>query len=200
MDEVCTVDELRTIYRPPAGPAVAKQHAALDEHDQTFIGLSPFVLVGTAGTGGSCDVSPKGGEPGFVQVVDDRTLAIPDLSGNNRLDSMENVLTGGGGIGLLFLIPGVDETLRVNGRAHLRTDLEPKMAIVVDVEEVYLHCAKALRRASLWSPERWPDTSSLPSAGRIYKDQLGLTDVPAEAIDADLEAHYATALWEEGGS
>ena len=199
MNEICTVDDLRTIYRSPAFPAVAKQHPVLDEHDRAFIGLSPFVLVGTAGADGSADVSPKGGSPGFVEILDDTTIAIPDLSGNNRLDSMENVLTGGGGIGLLFLIPGIDETLRVNGRAHLRTDLEPKMAIVVDVQEVYLHCAKALRRASLWKPTAWPDTSSLPSAGRIYKDQIGL-DVPAEAIDADLEAHYATALWEEGGS
>ena len=198
-DEVCTVEELRAIYRPPAGPAVAKEHATLDEHDRTFIGLAPFVLVGPAGADGSADVSPKGGEPGFVQILDDTTIAIPDLSGNHRLDSMENLLTGGGGIGLLFLIPGVDETLRVNGRARLRTDLEPKMAIVIDVEEVYLHCAKALRRAKLWQPEAWPSTDSLPSAGQIYKDQMGLADVPAEAIDADLEAHYATALWVEGG-
>ena len=197
-DEVCTVEELRTLYRSPAMPALAKQHSTIDDHDRTFIGLSPFVLVGTAGPDGMCDVSPKGGPAGFVEVVDDATIAIPDLAGNNRLDSMTNVLSGTGGIGLLFLIPGIDETLRVNGRASLRTDLEPKMAIVVDVEEVYLHCAKALRRANLWQPEQWPDTSALPSAGRIYKDQMGL-DVPAEVIDRSLEQSYATTLWEPGG-
>lgn len=198
MDEICTVEDLRAIYRLPRGGPLDKQHAAVTDHDRAFIAHSTFVLIATADERGRCDVSPKGGTPGFVTVLDEHTVAIPDLAGNNRLDSMQN-LVANDGIGLLFLVPGIDETLRVNGRARLRTDLEPKMAIVVDVEEVYLHCAKALRRARLWEPDAWPSTEALPSAGKIYKDQLGLTDVPAEAIDADLESHYATALWQEGG-
>jgi len=197
MDEVTTVEQLRTLYRSPASPALRKQHAALDRHDRTFIGLSPFVLIGTGGADGTCDVSPKGGEPGFVRVVDDTTVAIPDLAGNNRLDSMSNVLDDPG-IGLLFLIPGIDETLRVNGRASLRTDLDSKLTIVVDVAEVYLHCAKALRRARLWEPTAWPSTDALPSAGQIYKDQMGL-DVPAATIDDALEDNYRSTLWSEGG-
>jgi uncharacterized protein len=206
--KISTVDELRTIYRLPAKPALDKQHDMIGEHDRAVIARSPFVVVATSAADGSCDVSPKGGPPGFVTVLDDATIAIPDLAGNNRLDTMQNLLENAG-VGLLFFVPGICDTLRVNGRARLSTDeavldaatvngARPKVAIVVDVEEVFLHCQKALRRAWLWDPAAWPDTTDLPSAGAMYRDQLGL-DVPAADVDAALEDSYRTTLWQSGG-
>jgi PPOX class probable FMN-dependent enzyme len=205
MSDITTPEQLRDIYRAPAHPALAKQHARLDEHDRAFLAHSPFVVVATTDAAGGCDVSPKGGPPGFVQVLDDATVALPDLAGNNRLDSMGNLLESAG-IGLLFFVPGRCDTLRVNGRARLSSDdrvldattvagARPKVAIVVAVEEVFLHCQKALRRASLWDPSGWPATDDLASAGAAYRDQLGL-DVTAEQIDASLERSYAETLWQ----
>ena len=135
---------------------------------------------------------------------------IPDLAGNNLLDSITNIVAGSG-IGLLFLVPGVEETLRVNGRACITTDpavldacavkdRRPKAAIGVTVTQQYMHCAKAFRRSELWNPQTWPDRSTLPSLGCIARDQIAtLRDVPAEKIDESLEADYATSLWEPGG-
>jgi hypothetical protein len=154
-------------------------------------------------------VSPKGGPPGFVAVLDDTHLALGDLSGNNRLDSLENI-TSSDGIGLLFLVPGIGETLRVNGRATITTDppvLEaaaldgrpPKVAIVVEVAEAYIHCAKALRRSRLWEPEAWPDTSDMARPAAMLKDHIGLTDMSVEQIDEVLEADYRASLWVAGG-
>jgi len=204
MAEITTADALRAIYRKPARPALDKQHARLDEHDRAFLAHSPFVVLATTDAAGGCDVSPKGGSPGFVRVLDDSTIAIPDLSGNNRLDSMGNLLESDG-IGLLFFVPGRCDTMRVNGRARLSTDdvvldattvegARPKVAIVVTVAEVFLHCQKALRRASLWEPSGWPATDDLESAGAAYRDQLGL-DMTAEQIDDALEVDYDATLW-----
>ena len=208
MTDITSQEQLRTIYREPGSPALKKQHATIGEHDRAFLAHSPFVVVATSAADGSCDVSPKGGPPGFVTVLDEHTIAIPDLSGNNRLDSMSNVLENAG-IGLLFFVPGLCDTLRVNGRARLSTDpavldaatvagARPKVAFVVDVEEVFLHCQKALRRASIWDPAAWPSLDDLPSAGTMYRDQMGL-DMPGEAIDAVLEESYQKTLWEPGG-
>jgi uncharacterized protein len=208
MTDIRTQDELRAVYRRAAGPALAKQHAALDRHDRSFIAHSPFVVVATSAADGSCDVSPKGGPPGFVTVLDESTIAIPDLAGNNRLDSMGNLLENDG-VGLLFFVPGVCDTMRLNGRARLSTDdavldaatvhgARPKVAIVIAVEEVYLHCQKALRRASLWDPAAWPSTADMATAGEMYKDQIGL-DMSGAAIDAALEESYRTTLWQSGG-
>lgn len=206
---VTTEAELRTLYRMP-GQTVEKVLPELDQHARAFIDAAPFVLVGTASPDGTGDVSPKGGPPGFVVVLDDHRLAIPDLAGNNLLDSISNIVTGSG-IGLLFLVPGVDETLRVNGHACLTTDpsvLEacavkdrrPKAAIGVTITQQYMHCAKAFRRSELWQPQTWPDRSTLPTLGCIIRDQIpALQEVPAEVIDASLEESYATSLWEPGG-
>ena len=202
--------ELRDVYRTPAESTKMKVLGALDQHARTFIDASPFILVGTASPDGTADVSPKGGPPGFVVVLDDQRIAIPDLSGNNLLDSLTNIV-GGSGIGLLFMVPGVDETLRVNGYACITTDPEvldacavkdrrPKAAIGVTVVQQYMHCAKAFRRSELWSAETWPDRSAVPSLGCILRDQIALpADVTAESIDESLEVNYAKTLWEPGG-
>jgi PPOX class probable FMN-dependent enzyme len=202
--------ELRDVYRMPAENTKMKVLGALDQHARTFIEASPFLLVGTTSPDGTADVSPKGGPPGFVVVLDDQRIAIPDLSGNNLLDSLTNIV-GGSGIGLLFIVPGVDETLRVNGYACITMDPDvldacavkdrrPKAAIGVTVVQQYMHCAKAFRRSELWSAESWPDRSAVPSLGCILRDQMALPDeITAESIDANLEANYLKTLWEPGG-
>ncbi len=209
-DVVETEAELRELYRHPAPLTKAKVIARLDHHARTFIEHSPFVLLGTSALDGTADVSPKGGPPGFVVVLDDEHLAIPDLAGNNLLDSIGNIV-GGSGIGLLFLIPGIDETLRVNGRACLTTDAavldacavkdrRPKAAIGVTVVEQFMHCAKAFRRSELWDAGSWPERAVLPTLGCIIKDQIpGVGDVDAAAIDASLEEGYEKTMWEPGG-
>lgn len=204
-----TVDGLREIYRRPSDVARRKQLDRLDGNCRSFIAHSPFVVVGTSDDEGNCDVSPKGGPPGFVTVLSEHALAIPDLSGNNRLDSFQN-LVANPGIGLLFLIPGVDETLRVNGRASISTDPDvlalsavggrvPKVAVHVEVQEAYIHCAKALRRGSVWQAEQWPDTTDMPTVACMLRDHTGL-EASAEDVGAYLEDSYRRTLWEVGGS
>jgi len=203
-------DELRELYRLPAGTTQQKVQPRLDKHAQAFIEASPFVLIGTTSPDGTGDVSPKGGPPGFVVTLDDDHLAIPDLAGNNLLDSIGNIVRGSG-IGMLFLVPGVDETLRVNGYACITTDAavldacavkdrRPKAAIGVTVTQQYMHCAKALRRSDLWDAQSWPQRDALPSLGCILVDQIDLPDgVTAEVVDANLERGYAETMWEPGG-
>jgi PPOX class probable FMN-dependent enzyme len=200
---------LREIYRPPSPTAVAKQIDHLDHNCRAFIAHSPFVVVSTADDTGRCDTSPKGGPPGFVRVLDDHHLAIPDLSGNNRLDSLQNLVRSDG-IGLLFLVPGMGETLRVNGRATVTTDtavldacalddLRPRVAVGVTVEEAYIHCAKALRRSGLWDPDAWPDLSDLPSAACMLRDHYALPGMDVAAVERRLEESYDRTLWLAGG-
>ncbi len=211
-DAVLTTEsELRHIYRTPSEVVVQKVLDRLDVHACSFIAAAPFVLVGTASPDGTADVSPKGGPPGFVVALDDRRLVIPDLSGNNLLDSITNIVAGSG-IGLLFLVPGVDETLRVNGHACITTDpsvldacavkdRRPKAAIGVTVTQQYMHCAKAFRRSQLWDPQTWPDRATLPTLGCILRDQIPtLPSVPADQLDSLLEAGYTKTLWEPGGT
>jgi len=174
---------LRRLYAQPGDRAVRKQLPRLDRHCRRFIELSPFVVVATSGEG-AFDASPRGGPPGFVQAADDATLWIPDAPGNNRLDTLVNIVAGSG-VGLLFLIPGVDEALRVNGSARLSDDPEkvrrltterwtPKVVIEIAVSEAYLHCAKALMRSRLWAPETHVDRAALPTLGEMLAEQLGL--------------------------
>ena len=169
--------ELRTLYGFPGERAVAKEQSTLDDGCRAFIAHSPFLVMGTAGADGRCDVSPQGDAPGFVQVLDDRHLVIPDRLGNNRLDGMRNVVENPH-VGLIFFIPGREDTLRVNGRARIVRDealLErlavagkrPVTALVVEVEQCFLHCARAFKRAGLWQPERWPDAAAVPSMQRM---------------------------------
>jgi PPOX class probable FMN-dependent enzyme len=201
-----TEADLRERFRPPAGLAVAKEIDRLDHHCRAVIGRSPFVLVGTRNPDGTADVSPKGGPPGFVHVLDDTTLAMGELPGNNRLDSFRNVVADGA-VGLLFLVPGVGETLRVNGRGLVVADEEvlavtaidgrrPKVALVVEVREAFVHCAKAVRRAGLWEPTSWPDVSDL-STVCMFADHAGL---PADSPVRDpalLERAYQASMWED---
>jgi uncharacterized protein len=210
-DVITTEAGLRDVYRMPGDVVVQKVLERLDRHARTFIEASPFVLVGTASPDGTADVSPKGGPPGFVSVLDDQRLAIPDLAGNNLLDSITNIVHGSG-IGLLFLVPGVDETLRVNGLACVTTDpsvldacavkdKRPKAAIGVTVSQQYMHCAKAFRRSGLWSAQTWPNRATVPSLGCILRDQMAsFSEVPVEALEEMLEADYARTMWEPGGA
>jgi len=189
--------ELRAMVGTPSSRAVQKERAVLDAHCRAFIALSPFVLISTADHDGRCYVSPKGDAPGFVQVLDDRRLAIPDRPGNRRLDGMRNLL-GNPNVGLLFLVPGREETLRVNGRAWITRDSrvlercivqgkEPLLAIGVEVEECFLHCAKAFRRSRIWSPETWPVREVLPSMARVLFDQIRPDGVTVEQYEHDVE-------------
>jgi len=207
--QIRTLDELRERYRPPGDVALAKQLDRLDVHDRSLIALSTLVMVATGDADGHLDVSPRGGPAGWVTVLDDHHLAIPDLSGNNRLDTLSNVVATSG-IALLFVVPGMDETLRVNGAAIVTTSPDvldrldvagrpPRTAIVVEVHDAYIHCAKAFRRAAAWSPEEWPDRSGLASVGCMFRDQIGLTDLDGSVIDERLEAGYEATLWEPGG-
>jgi len=197
-----TLAQLRALYAAPKERSVKKQLAALDAHCRSFIALSPFITVASCNADGAMDSSPRGGAPGFVKVIDDRTLLIPDAPGNNRLDTLENIIATGG-VGLLFLVPGVDETLRINGAArlsvldaHLAVFAEekrpPKVVIAVEVAEAYLHCAKALMRSRLWDASAQVPRSVLPSMGQMLKSQTG-SSAPAETHE-EMLARYAADL------
>jgi PPOX class probable FMN-dependent enzyme len=194
---ITTVEELRAIVAPPREAAVRKQISALDEHCRDFIARSPFVFIATSNAAGDCDVSPKGDAAGFVQVLDEHSLVIPDRRGNQRLDSMQNIIENPH-IGLLFIIPGAEWTLRVNGRAMLVRDddirerlaaqgVVPELAIAVEVEEAFLHCPKCFLRAKLWDTDEWMPREEQPSFAAILKAQTKY-DVPVEAIAQALAA------------
>lgn len=203
---VQTLDQLRSLYAAPGERALRKQLAHVDPHARHFIALSPFCVVATGGVhGGLLDASPRGGAPGFVKVADDHTLLLPDSGGNNRLDTLENLLADPR-LSLLFLIPNVEETLRVNGRARLRDEpafterfdqerQRPRLVIEIAVQEVYLHCAKAFMRSQLWQPASWPAREALPSMNQMIHDQIGAGPV-AETAEA-MRARYAVQLAEE---
>lgn len=204
MDFISTHEELRAHYKPASDGALKKELRGLDAHSRNFIARSPFVLIGSSDSEGNADVTPKGDRPGFVHVLDDITLAIPDRPGNNRLDTWENVLVNPA-IGLLFLIPGMNETLRVNGVARITLDLSlresmavegktPLSVMVVKVRAVYMHCAKAFMRSELWQPDSWQPRSAMPTLGQILKDQLALAD-SAESRDRWLDQVYKESMW-----
>ena len=172
---------LRRLFDAQTTLAIHKVQGALDKHAEAFIRRSPFLCIGTQDLAGKADVSPRGDPAGFVKILDRQTLAIPDRTGNNRLDSLVNILANPS-VGLLFVIPGFDDTLRVSGEASLTTepailesmsvdDRVPKLAIVVKVSEVFMHCAKAFRRSQLWNPDRFQDRRELPSLSKIILDQ-----------------------------
>lgn len=206
MDYISSHEELRAIYKTPgAGDiSVRKELGRLDDHCRSFIARSPFVLIGSSDDRGNADVTPKGDRPGFALVLDDQTIAIPDRPGNNRLDTLENVLVNPA-VGLLFVIPGMNETLRVSGEARITVDAElcERMAVqgkpaisamVVTVKTAYMHCAKAFMRSKLWKPEDWPDRATLPTLGQILRDQLAV-DGTAEQTDEGLAKAYKATLW-----
>jgi uncharacterized protein len=201
-DTVTTVVALRQLYAAPKERTVRKQISALDVHCRRFISLAPFAVLATAGPGGKLDASPRGGDPGFVKTPDAATVLIPDAPGNNRLDSLENIFATHEA-GLLFMIPGVDESLRVNGSAVLsRADADidactterrrPKLVIRITVREGYLHCAKALMRSRLWHDASRVDRSHLPTIGEMIRDQTGM-DGPVETRE-EMERRYQKDL------
>jgi uncharacterized protein len=200
-----TLEQLQAVTGQPSSRAVRKDIGHIDGHFADFIARSPFALLGTASAAGACDVSPRGDHPGFAHVLDSHHIAVPDRPGNRRVDSLHNIVETGRA-GLLFIVPGSGNTVRVNGRAALTEDpalvesmavdgKAPKLAIIVTVEEAYLHCPKAFRRSQLWDPATWSDPSELASPGCIYRDQLGLDQVSVEDIDRTLEESNRTTLW-----
>ena len=194
---------VRTHYGSPSELSLAKELNRLDQHCRAFIALSPFIVLASSDAQGRCDASPRGDAPGFVAVLDERTLAIPDRTGNKRVDTMLN-LTQNPRIGALFLVPGINETLRVNGRARL--SLEPAMLasmavkgkpplaiLLIDVEEVYFQCAKALLRSDLWNPDKRVPRDSFPSLGRVLADQIQHAE--AEKLEQAIEERYRNSLY-----
>ena len=197
-----SVEALRRVYSEAKGRAVQKQIDHIDVHCARFIGLSPFVVIASVDAHGALDASPRGGAPGFVRVSDAHTLLTPDSPGNNRLDTLTNIMATGS-VGLLFMIPGVDETLRVNGTARLNDDASilstfagdkrtPKLVIEVTVREAYLHCAKAFMRSRLWQADAQVARASLPSIGQMIADQTGIAGQPES--QQQMQQRYAPDL------
>lgn len=203
---------LREMIGKAEGLAAKKSLRRLDRYCRQFIGLSPFPVIGTQSADGRADVSPRGDPAGFVQVLDDQRIAIPERPGNKRLDTLTNILENPA-VGLLFMIPGFEETLRINGRATLSRDphlLErmtihnrpPKVAILVRVEEAFLHCAKAFKRSNLWDPAARADRKVMPSLGRMILEQVAEAERDSrpdeskvEQIDQAIEESYGTRLY-----
>jgi PPOX class probable FMN-dependent enzyme len=194
-----TRDELRSVLPEPTDLVTRKTLTYLDKHCGVFISRSPFMLLASADENGNMDVSPKGDAPGFVRILDKNTLAIPDRPGNNRADSMENILQNPK-VGLIFLIPGKTETLRVGGLAMIVRDTalldsmavrgsSPKLGIVIDVREAFFHCSKCMIRSKLWQPLYWPSLEGLPSLAETMVDagRLELTETEMHRIVEDDE-------------
>lgn len=207
---IASEDELRDNYGEPMDIALMKQLGKLDAHCKDFISRSPFLCIGTSAADGKADVSPRGDPPGFVQVLDDNTIFIPDRPGNNRLDTMSNIVANPD-VGLLFLIPGFEDALRVNGKAKLVKDekiLErcavnrkvPTMGIMVEVNEAYLHCAKAVRRSKLWKAESQQDRKEMPTLAQMILEQVATpekqpTKEEIKEGDEFIEDNYKTGLY-----
>jgi len=193
---------LRELYEQPLARAVRKQLTSLDAMARRLIAVAPLVLVASHDPDGRCDVTPRGGQPGFVTVLDDDHLAIPDATGNNRLDTLRNVVASGHA-GLIFLIPGRDQTLRVNGRACITADAAvierltavgkpPKTAIVVRADEVYAHCPKAFVRSRLWDPATWPAPADQPTPAEVSHAHMRRAD-PSLTVE-EVERQQAESL------
>ena len=201
---ITTEAQLREVLGYPAANTVAKIISTLDEHCRAFIAKSPFILIGSADAQGNMDVSPKGDPAGFVQVLDDKTLVIPDRLGNRIADTFLNLLANPH-LGLIFLVPGKQETLRVNGRAKIVRDLwlreqlavdgkVPALAIVLTVDTVFFHCAKCVIRSDIWNSAHWPDITGLPSLARILVDHGKLHD-KVEDLQTLIDQSYRDRLY-----
>ena len=197
--------ELREVIGEPMDLAVVKALPRLDPLCRKFIGMSPFLCLGTSDANGNGDVSPRGDPPGFVQVIDDETIVIPERPGNRRVDSLSNIVNNPN-VGLLFFVPGLEETLRVNGRAEVVRDPEllatmavnrkaPKLAIRVKIDQAFLHCAKALKRSKLWDDSRFQEKSAFPSIGRAILQQTNTTDISGEEVDQLVEDDYRDNMY-----
>jgi len=200
---VTSVEQLHEINGVPRKAILEKHTSYLTPLLEQFILASPFFLIATADAEGNCDVSPKGDPAGVVRILDERTLAIPDRPGNRRMDGHRNVLENPH-IGLIFIIPNVDETVRVNGRAFITSDPEllatmdvrgkvPKLATVVEIDEVYMHCARAFLRSGLWQPETWPDPDTIPTLAAIAAEQKNLP--PPDESKGKRQEEYRKVLY-----
>lgn len=202
---VTSQEELRQILGEPRELAKRKQVETLDENCRDFIARSPFLVISTSNANGLCDVSPRGDAPGFVLTLDEKRLVIPERPGNKRADTMLNLLANPQ-VGLLFMIPGIGQTLRVNGKGYVLRDpalLErlafqgkvPQLAIGVEAEEVFMHCPKAFARSHLWEHENWPDPKGVKTLGQILECQVNLPGVTAAQIDAGVEESLRERLY-----
>ena len=201
---IASHDELRNVYRDPSPLVLAKERPELDPATTTFLERCRFISIGTFDADGKADVSPRGGPSGFVRVLDPQYLAIADLGGNNRLDTMQNIIASGR-VGLLCIVPGQSETVRVNGRGWVTTDPKiveafilprpTKAAIVVRVESTFIHCAKAFMRSGMWDQDVWAELADTPDASDIIVAQgLLSSDVSAAAIREDLRQDYIASI------
>jgi PPOX class probable FMN-dependent enzyme len=203
MDAITDPETLRRHFGAVSALAEAKDIGRLDRFCRDFIALSPFLVLATSDGAGGVDASPRGDAPGFVAVLDDTTLLLPDRPGNRRVDSFQNIVASPG-VGLLFFVPGINETLRVNGHARLVTDAAllagvaaqgkvPSAGVIIEVREVFFHCAKALIRSHLWSPDAQVERASFPTLGRIIAEQTRIMKV--EDADAAVETGYRERLY-----
>ena len=201
-------DGLRSIFGNAEGLAVQKSRPGFDKYSRQFVAMSPFLVISTANAQGKADVSPRGDPPGFVHIVDDKTFLIPDRPGNNRLDTMVNIVENPN-VACLFFIPGFEDTLRVSGKARITEDAallkhcivsgkQPKAGILVTADEVFLHCAKALKRSKLWQDDYRQDRAQMPSIARIIMEQVSEQGVDEKAVadaDASVEENYRKELY-----
>lgn len=202
---VSTEDELREITGQPGAVINKKVIDHIDDHCRDFIGKAPFLTIGTTNGEGSTDVSPRGDAPGFVHIIDEKHIIIPERPGNRRMDSIINIFSHPY-VGVLFFIPGLGETLRVNGKACIIKDeklLEPMtvqgkrplLGIGIQVEECFIHCAKAFIRSGLWKPDTWETKENLPNPAQILKDHIQLPELETKAIEEDLKLAYKHTLY-----
>ncbi len=196
------VSDLSTIYATPSPRVIAKARPEIDVHAKKFIGMSPFCVLATSGSDGSVDASPRGGNPGFIQVGGPNLLLMPDRSGNNRIDSFRNIVEGSGFVQLIFFVPGIDETLRVGGKGKVSLDPDvmasmiefgkpPRAVLHIDVNEAYFHCGKALMRSNLWSADTKVERAVMPSIGEVIHDQTGLGERESQDV---IYERYKTQL------
>lgn len=204
-DKITSKEELRAMMGEPSRNVQNKAIDRLDHHCINFLQKAPMAFLSTAGADGQCDTSPRGDGPGFVHILDDRHFIIPERPGNRRMDSLFNILDNPHA-GMLFVIPGLGETLRINGKAFVIKDQEilkemavngkvPALGIMIEVTECFLHCAKAFKRSQLWEPEFWAPKEELPNAPRILADHINLEDVTNETVQASLAVSYTKHLY-----
>lgn len=199
-------DDLREAVGEPIPSIAEKEMPMLDKHARHFLSLSPILFISTVGVDGRADISPRGDPAGFVKVIDDRTILIPERPGNRRADTMSNIVENPNhSVALIFLLPGVEETLRASGRARIVDDpaaLEdmavrgkvPQLGILVEIDEVFFHCAKALKRARLWAPDTTIDRKEFPTLAQITRDQRE-SDTPLEEIEERIRESYEKRLY-----
>ncbi|TLS35475.1 pyridoxamine 5'-phosphate oxidase family protein [Pseudalkalibacillus caeni] len=202
---ISSEEELRDIIGNPGELAANKVISYLDKNCNDFISKSPFLVLSTSNTAGACDASPRGDSPGFVLTVDEKHLVIPERPGNRRIDSIKNILENPH-VGLIFVIPGLEETLRINGKASITRDPEllsrmevkgrsPLVAIGIEVEEAFIHCAKAFKRSGLWNHQSWLEKEKLPHIAKVLAEHASLPDYSTEKVSEGLKESYTERLY-----